>query len=152
MSRFMLFSLVAFSAAILATASRADAQDYPGYWGYSCICAESAPYFALHPPVYYSLPVPRTYGYSPFPYPPGVLTPASNLPRPQVVRNVYGGREAPADDEIALRQPGPSPLTIINPFVEQSGKSAANWGTRRRQPAPQVVYPALLAGMSRKSQ
>ena len=68
MSRFMLFSLVAFSVAILATASWcADAQDYPGYLGYFLrICAESAPYFALHPPVYYSLPVPRTYGYSPF--------------------------------------------------------------------------------------
>src|SRR5436305_2234169 len=33
------------------------------------------PYFALHPPVYYSYPVPRTYGYSPFAYGPEVMTP-----------------------------------------------------------------------------
>ncbi len=33
------------------------------------------PYFALHPPVYYSCPVPRSYGYSPFAYPGCVQTP-----------------------------------------------------------------------------
>src|ERR1700742_789907 len=35
----------------------------------------NVPYYALHPPVYYSYPVPRTYGYSPFAYPPSVMTP-----------------------------------------------------------------------------
>ena len=33
------------------------------------------PYFSLFPPVYYSYPVPRTYGYSPFAYPAGTPTP-----------------------------------------------------------------------------
>jgi hypothetical protein len=33
------------------------------------------PYFALHPPVYYSCPVPRSYGYSPYAYPGCVMTP-----------------------------------------------------------------------------
>ncbi len=43
---------------------------------------DNVPYFALHPPVYYSYPVPRTYGYSPFAYPPGVMTPESAAPEP----------------------------------------------------------------------
>ena len=33
------------------------------------------PYYALYPPVYYSYPVARPYGFSPFAYPPGVMTP-----------------------------------------------------------------------------
>ncbi len=33
------------------------------------------PYFAAHPPVYYSQPVPRTYGHSPFAYGPCHKTP-----------------------------------------------------------------------------
>ncbi|MBW3595684.1 MAG: hypothetical protein KY475_00250 [Planctomycetes bacterium] len=33
------------------------------------------PYFALHPPVYYNCPVPRSYGYSPYAYPGCVQTP-----------------------------------------------------------------------------
>ena len=41
----------------------------PWYTGYS---SEYVPYYAMHPPVYYSYPVPRPYGYSPFAYPPGV--------------------------------------------------------------------------------
>ena len=47
-------------------------------WVYAELYRElynNVPYFALHPPVYYSYPVPRTYGYSPFAYPPYVMTP-----------------------------------------------------------------------------
>ncbi len=40
------------------------------------VLADNVPHFAAFPPVYYSAPVPRTYGYSPFAYPPGVRTPA----------------------------------------------------------------------------
>src|SRR3954470_23644902 len=48
------------------------------------------PYFALHPPVYYSQPVPRTYGYSPFAYPPGVMTPEiACAPQPVTINNPY---------------------------------------------------------------
>ena len=64
-----------------------------GYWpGYSIYSTESIPYFSQHPPVYYSYPVPRTYGYSPYAYPPGIMTPDI----------------APADL---------GPQTIVNPFV-----------------------------------
>ncbi len=59
---------------------------------------EQLPYYAKFPPVYYSYPVPRTYGYSPFAYPPGVMTP-----------------------ELAV---APEPLDIINPFVSPQPTSA----------------------------
>src|SRR5262245_27891802 len=36
---------------------------------------KNVPFYALHPPVYYSYPVPRTYGYSPFAYGPWTMTP-----------------------------------------------------------------------------
>ena len=54
----------------------------------------NVPYFAAHPPVYYSYPVPRTYGYSPFAYPPYVMTPE------------VGGESAPVE--------------ITNPYVPSS--------------------------------
>jgi hypothetical protein len=50
-----------------------------GYCGYGAFGNDGyndhIPYFALHPPVYYSFPVARTYGYSPFANPPSVMTP-----------------------------------------------------------------------------
>ena len=73
------------------------------------------PYFALHPPVYYSLPVPRTYGYSPFAYPPGTMTPEIPDPEPVVVPNKYVPSKAAPKAE-----PGrvtAKPLRISNPYV-----------------------------------
>jgi hypothetical protein len=81
------------------------------------------PYFALHPPVYYSEVVPRTYGYSPFAYPPGVMTPEiACAPQPVSIINPYVPQSpaAPADtksDPTAVVSPQPEPLVIINPFV-----------------------------------
>ena len=72
-------------AALFAAAPAAHAQcdgcNGGGWgWGYDMGCLYNSldynvPYFAAHPPVYYSYPVPRTYGYSPFAYPPYVMTP-----------------------------------------------------------------------------
>ena len=39
------------------------------------VLADNVPYYSAFPPVYYSVPVARTYGYSPFAYPPGTMTP-----------------------------------------------------------------------------
>lgn len=82
------------------------------------------PYFALHPPVYYSEPVPRTYGYSPFAYPPGVMTPEIvSEPQPVTINNPYVPATKPASAEVkstdrsASTQQAPEPLVIINPFV-----------------------------------
>jgi hypothetical protein len=47
------------------------------------------PYFALHPPVYYSYAVPRTFGHSPFPYPGTYRTPEVQPAQPEVIENPY---------------------------------------------------------------
>lgn len=81
------------------------------------------PYYALHPPVYYSQPVPRTYGYSPFAYPPGVMTPEIvEESKPVTIVNPYVPSTKPASaetkaDRSASTSTTPEPLVIINPFV-----------------------------------
>jgi hypothetical protein len=89
------------------------------------------PYFALHPPVYYSEPVPRTYGYSPFAYPPGVMTPELNgEPQPVTINNPYvptttpGSAEVKPSDRSAATGTPPEPLVIINPFVTPASSVA----------------------------
>jgi hypothetical protein len=84
-----------------------------GWWNtpYRLYARESLPYFAENPPVYYSRPVPRTYGYSPYAYPPTVLTPDPNLRGPVVIRNPY------VAEVVAEPAPRPRPLLIRNPYV-----------------------------------
>jgi len=80
------------------------------------------PYFAKHPPVYYSYPVARTYGYSPWAYPPTVMTPELP-PAVKTVMNPYvpqNTKASPSTDRIAK-----GPKTIINPFVDASGVALA---------------------------
>ncbi len=81
------------------------------------------PYFSLHPPVYYSYPVPRTYGYSPFAYPGDVMTPEIIEPvqpvtiiNPHVKSNAEPAAKA-AQDKAAAVAPQIQPLVIYNPFV-----------------------------------
>ena len=104
--------------------------------------AGPVPYFSLYPPVYYSHPVPRTYGYSPFAYPPGYLTPQIEFEQPKVMLNPHvpqksatkpAQRSAPAADRTTS-----VPKVIANPFVESS--------MARSSPAvgrPLVVAPLL---------
>ena len=82
------------------------------------------PYFALHPPVYYSEPVPRTYGYSPFAYPPGTMTPEIvSEPQPVTINNPYVPTTTPAKAEVkpsdraASISQAPEPLVIVNPYA-----------------------------------
>jgi hypothetical protein len=80
--------------------------------------------------VYYSYPVPRTYGYSPFAYPPGVMTPDVVGGQPLEIINPH----VPSPPESTEQKPvsvgkdrtasaghpqrtQPEPLVIINPFV-----------------------------------
>lgn len=89
---------------------------YPQFYGrnvYTIYDQDRIPYFALHPPVYYSAPVPRTYGYSPFAYP-------GNYRTPDVV--------APVD-----------PVTIVNPYYDAEPKNAAPQTTPA--PKPQAAPP-----------
>lgn len=82
------------------------------------------PYFAAHPPVYYSHPVPRTYGHSPFAYPPHFRTPEfCESVVPLTVTNPYvPAVEAPvaeekeADETVAAPKTS-DPLVIVNPFA-----------------------------------
>jgi hypothetical protein len=89
---------------------------------------KNVPYFALHPPVYYSYPVPRTYGYSPFAYPPGVMTPDLAAVEPLEIINPHVP-SAPATNGEAAAKPldtsaavsrQPQPLLVINPFVGEA--------------------------------
>src|SRR5215475_13181247 len=107
MKRIMIGLILA--SAMLFVCSSASAQGpycggggYCGGWGVNFPYGlygsrvNDVPYFSMFPPVYYSVPVPRTYGWSPFAYPPGTMT-------PDVVEDV--------------------PQQIINPYVPQNKES-----------------------------
>ncbi len=79
----------------------------------------NVPYFAAHPPVYYSAPVPRTYGYSPFAYPPNVMT-------PEIVEPIAA-------------------LEITNPFVPSSAKQPAESIDQTTQAQPTEASPLVIS-------
>lgn len=78
------------------------------------------PYFALHPPVYYSQPVARTYGYSPFAYPGTVTTPEAKPAQAKMITNPHAtpvkgdAGEKKVDMNLTVRS---EPKEILNPFV-----------------------------------
>ncbi|MEM6329178.1 MAG: hypothetical protein AAF790_02900 [Planctomycetota bacterium] len=88
------------------------------------------PYFALNPPVYYSYPVPRTYGYSPWPYPGDVRTPDPLAAvEPLQITNPYfdsstsrpsGAAAATPEQTVKADSSHRGPLTITNPYVDQT--------------------------------
>ena len=76
------------------------------------------PYYALYPPVYYSYPVARPYGYSPFAYPPGVLTPeAKPALGGQTYINPFVPSKIGAVDADKTTSVG---RVYYNPFVKQA--------------------------------
>ena len=110
-----------------------------GYGGYGFdvgrlygVLSQNVPYYAAFPPVYYSAPVPRTYGYSPFAYPPGTRTP--DLPTPTMAAKeilnpfVRTSEEAKAADADKVTQANHQrePLAIVNPFVA-SQQAEVSW-------------------------
>lgn len=110
---------------------------YPAWGSYGL---ESVPFYALHPPVYYSHPVPRPYGYSPFAYPPGTPTPEVVAPQPLTIQNPFVPQ--PTSQPVKPERTAALPLRIRNPFVAQSDAAPipADW-----KASPQVIYPAKLA-------
>jgi hypothetical protein len=139
----LLMMLLVMAVALLAAAPNASAQGYGGCngagWGYGYDMGYlynsldyNVPYFAAHPPVYYSYPVPRTYGYSPFAYPPNVMTPDVMIEDSQPVEiiNPYvpsTQTSATSTDQSAAASPKnrqPEPLVIINPYVAGAGAIA----------------------------
>ena len=71
--------------------------------------------------MYYSYPVPRPYGYSPFAYPPGTMTP--DIP-PQAAAATFRNPHVPApkatkaSDQVTAVDAGPR--TYYNPFVKRA--------------------------------
>jgi hypothetical protein len=132
-----LMVLLLIAAALFAAAPNASAQGYcgdggwGGWGGYGSgylygQMAYNVPHFAAFPPVYYSYPVPRTYGYSPFAYPPGTMTPEvvmDDAAQPVEIINPYVPSKATsttsADQSAAVapKDTQPQPLVIINPYV-----------------------------------
>ncbi len=118
-----------------------------GWWPWSVYAREYIPYHALYPPVYYSYPVPRTYGYSPFAYPPGTRTPEIVPVEPLVVPNPH----VPQTDEKITRPTATrvarAPLRIRNPFVVQAEDDSNVWADELSAVTPvrpQVVFPAKM--------
>ena len=89
------------------------------------VLAQNVPYYAAFPPVYYSAPVPRTYGYSPFAYPPGTATPeiaaptvaAKEILNPYVPASTTAEKEEVVD-KVTRSDSTPQPLAIANPYVQ----------------------------------
>ncbi|MCA9166639.1 MAG: hypothetical protein KDB23_03180 [Planctomycetales bacterium] len=84
------------------------------------------PYFALHPPVYYSAPVPRSYGYSPYAYPGTMETPA--IVMPEIIENPHVEKmPAPAQEtnmKVVRAQ------VINNPFVRAELQASSQVAAR----------------------
>ncbi len=134
MKRFATVGLLAIAVAAGFAISQADAQGpYCGGYGYGCGInfpyglygsrVNDVPYFSMFPPVYYSMPVPRTYGWSPFAYPPGTMTPEVEPAEPQDIVNPY----VPQNKEKSEAKPTAArtasyhasvPQVVINPFVK----------------------------------
>ncbi len=82
------------------------------------------PYFALHPPVYYDMPVPRSYGYGPWAYPPYVETPEIvDEPTPEIIQNKYVPK--PVNQESKAPKMASAPKLIRNPYVSQTESALA---------------------------
>ncbi|MGD9720220.1 MAG: hypothetical protein AB7O59_07690 [Pirellulales bacterium] len=146
--RLSLWVAVAVLLAMSVGASKADAQFISGggyglgffNYGDNSYMFQRPPYFALYPPVYYSYPVARTYGYSPFAYPPGVMTPEL---RPSAKSATYtnpfvpkGNEASPAADK-AVSNTGPPvrvAQTYINPFVSSTASPSHQALTARVEP------------------
>lgn len=123
-------TVVAFAFLLVSAAEPAQAQvgccGGVGYGSFGQLGSPYAlgridvpPYFALHPPVYYSQPVARTYGHSPFAYPGSHVTPEAPAPAPKAamisnphVSPVKGEKKPKLD--LNLTQ-----LEVINPFVKR---------------------------------
>ncbi len=92
---------------------------YGGFYGVfppGVYVRDYVPYYAMHPPVYYSYPVPRPYGYSPYAYPPGVMTPEPAPVAPLMIENKF----VPTRRELPVKKNhvASAPLRISNPYVE----------------------------------
>jgi hypothetical protein len=113
--------LLAVTLLVAVAASEARAGWPLGTFGYGSYYAPGmyasdtrVPYFALHPPVYYSYPVPRPYGYSPWAYPGWTPTPHVQAAEPDVLVNPYFIEEPKSG--VAPQSPTPAAPTPARPL------------------------------------
>ncbi|HEY2838425.1 MAG TPA: hypothetical protein VGJ26_04725 [Pirellulales bacterium] len=142
MSVIRLSCFFAAVALLFGIVSTANAQfGYGGFSGYGfgfgyggVYSLEPPPYFATFPPVYYSTVTPRPYGFSPYAYPPGVMTPS-----PSVVATGGNRRypRRPAAIQTSASAARPAPVIIENPFVLPPDKRPTRLADGR--PLPQVI-------------
>ena len=124
---------IAFAAASFSAQS-ASAQDpycsggfpWNNYFSspYASSRIPTPPYFAIHPPVYYSVPVPRTYGYSPYAYPGTMQTPQVELAKAEMIHNPYATKKASGKKENSLDKTASKSRMITNPFVTAKSETA----------------------------
>ncbi len=114
--------------------------DFTGLYGIGRI--PTPPYFSLHPPVYYSYPVARPYGYGPYAYPPYVMTPELAQPAPKVIHNQYVPKKT--STEVKKERVAGAPLRISNPFVVSSGNDGTAKLAMNSAAGPQVIHPAAM--------
>ncbi len=128
---------VVIAASFCASSASAQVVFGPGGYGLGFFNYQynqpRIPYYALYPPVYYSYPVARPYGFSPFAYPPGVMTPdVAPQPRAAEYRNPYvpsPTQPKPAADKMAT-----TGKMYFNPFVEQASTAGSASLARRLAP------------------
>jgi hypothetical protein len=130
--RFCILATAAFLVPTALTISSSSAQILSPYvfsgtlgWPYGFYQDEHIPYYSLHPPVYYSQPVPRTYGWSPWAYPPGVMTP-DVAPVPEIIENPHIEKNSAPKRGVTRPKPTSDraasyiePQLIENPYVRQ---------------------------------
>lgn len=118
--------LIAACAALFLSfdAPQAKAGDGYGYGygaGFPLYGRDHIPYYALHPPVYYSYPVPRPYGFSPFAYPGTTMTPevdfAATAIAPKTIENPYIKTNQVPRKPAESHTTAITPMRISNPFV-----------------------------------
>ena len=127
-------TIVAAALMLLGSAESAQAQcgalGYGGIGGYGLLGLNgnayrsgrvpTPPYFALHPPVYYSGAVARSYGYSPFAYPGHKETPAAKpAPKAAMIENPHVQPvQKEAKPKLNLKQI--TQLEVLNPYFKSN--------------------------------
>ena len=93
-------------------------------WGYG-INYRQPPYYAMFPPVYYSYPVARPYGYSPFAYPPGTVTPEIKPTAAAEYINPYV-QPSPVEPVKSGDKTAQAGRMYFNPYVKQAVTASTN--------------------------
>ena len=127
-SGLMALALMCGFAAGEAQAQCGGAYGYGGLGYYDVgrlyqVLSQNVPYYSAFPPVYYSAPVPRTYGYSPFAYPPGTMTPeiVETVSSEEII-NPYvepTSLQKPAEEtDKVTKSEAPAATVVLNPYVD----------------------------------